>query len=241
MPIQIGNKEKNAINYNDYTNNLNTEETDYTYNLNQNNYNYNNNNINNNNIHFKQEKVNENISNFPYLDTNSGNSEDFNKVDYTTKEISIDANNYLLNKNHKKNSNSKSSENKDETIGYLKNIKEEMKKFTDYNFDFEKINKNKTPEFKDVENKYKINTQNIQETNDLYYNNNPSFQYDYTYTLNNNNENNISNKALEYNEKKNDLFSNDFVGVINNNSKFSNQKNVENLQNKKSTSGLVNF
>ena len=198
IPLQIGeNKEKaqnNTYNYNNDQNYiLNTEEslpkTDYK-NNNHNNHNNNTNVFNNLN------------SNFTHLDTYPRNSVDMKSTDYTSNEIGF--NNTPISNTFRRN---KETESKEETLGYLKNLKEEMKKFTEFNFDFENLNVNKTPEFKEV-NKYNHNYQLNDEinqnntsnnnSNNNYVNDNSSpYEYNCTYTLHNENNNN-SNKDIVY-------------------------------------------
>lgn len=260
IPLQIGNKEKaekisNNNHIPEHTNYLNTEEslpkTDYTNNYNNNNS-FNKNVLNNLNTNFNTTKNNENYNNYTYLDTNTANSVEIKPTDNTTSEIRF--NNTPISNTFRRNQSNREAESKEETMGYLKNLKEEMKKFTEFNFDFENLNKNKTPEFKEV-NKYNLNYQMNQESNlnnSNNYNNNNNYyanaistpyEYNCTYTLHN--ENNNSNKEIVY-DKPYDSFSNNNYDNASSNmnknnpnldsvnfSKISNNTKLENLNQNK--------
>ncbi len=197
--------------------------------------------------HFNITKNNDNYANYTYLDTFSGNSIEIKPTDNTTTS-DIRFNNTPISNTYKRNHSNMENESKDETIGYLKNLKEEMRKFTEFNFDFEDINKNKTPEFKEVSKynpSYQLNHEtdinNFNSNNNNTYHNAISSHYDYdcNYTLHN--ENNNSNKDM-VDDRPTDSFCNNNYdhtssNILRNNhnldsvnfSKISNKTKLDNL------------
>lgn len=117
-----------------------------------------------------------------------------------------------------------------------------MKKFTDYNFDFENSNKNKTPEFKEFSKynlNYQLNNEQYSNINNNCVNNKPLssvYEYNCNYTLHSDdtdNKDNIIHKGHEsfsnkiYEEKKTNQTQNNNFNSSVNYSKLSNNSKLD--------------
>lgn len=132
--------------------------------------------------------------------------------------------------------NARSEETKNETLAYLKTLKEEMKKFTDHNFEFDNIMKKKTPEFKQAENKYDLSYKLLcdKDKNKPEHLKNPNVKH-----FNSNNTSNISNN--NNNNNKNALGSNNDYSSNNvGNSPSNDYDNDNSFQYNSSNYGIVN-